>query len=213
MAEKEIQVFDFMKQNNLYIDYQNIDINDIERKLENDNLTAIERRRLEAIHKNCMLLKKDAFTDKTNFLEDETRREFRKKRLEEMKKVKEKTLHARKILIRAGIITLLASGGIGGLKIYHDTQIKPIEIINEKYDKTYSSIEVEKDQTLTDIAEKIYESYPDDVKKVKTINDLINEIVNTNHIEDPNKIRSGQTLIVPSGYVESIDEISNDKTY
>lgn len=213
MAEKDVQILNFMKDNNLYHDYSNISIEELDAKLENGHLKPIERKALEARRKNLELLNKKTLIEKTNFLSEETKTEQRKQRIEEMKKEKEKVLHARKILVRVGIITLLATGSAISFKVYHDHKVKPIQIINENYDKIYSSIIVEKGQTLTDIAKQVYEKYPEEVKKIKSLNDVINEIVQTNHIQDLNEIRSGQKLIIPKQYIEINDETENIKLY
>lgn len=214
MARKEIEVVSFVSSNEKPYDaYKKVDIEAIENSLENDNLTPMERRKLEVIYQNCLLLQKNSFNEKTRFLEEKTKSELRARRIQEMKQEKEKTLHARKIVIRAGIIALLAAGSIGGIKLYHDTQIKPIKILNEEYDKIYSSVTVENGQTLSEIAKEIYKNYPQDVKDVRTLDDLINEIANMNHIENINDIRQGQMLVIPKQYVEAEDEISTDKTY
>lgn len=211
MAEKEIQVMDFLKNSKPYDAYKKADIDAIENSLQNDELTPMERRKLEKIYKNCLFLQAHSFDEKTRFLDEDTRRRLRQRRLEEMKQEKEKTLHFRKLIVRAGIIALLATGSGIGYKVYHDTKIKPIEFVNENYAFVVKEITIKDGQTLTSIAKEIYDNLPDDVKKIKTVKSLKDELVRMNGLKDENLIIRGQTLYIPS--YELKDKSNNIKNY
>lgn len=211
MAEKEIQVMDFLKNSKPYDAYKKADIDAIENSLQNDELTPMERRKLEKIYKNCLFLQAHSFDEKTRFLDEDTRRRLRQRRLEEMKQEKEKTLHFRKLIVRAGIIALLTTGSGIGYKVYHDTKIKPIEFVNENYAFVVKEITIKDGQTLTSIAKEIYDNLPDDVKKIKTVKSLKDELVRMNGLKDENLIIRGQTLYIPS--YELKDKSNNIKNY
>lgn len=211
MAEKEIQVMSFLTNPKPYDAYKKADIDAIENSLQNDELTPMERRKLEKIYKNCLFLQAHSFDEKTRFLDEDTRRKLRQRKLEEMKQEKEKTLHFRKLIVRAGIIALLATGSGIGYKVYYDNKVKPIKIVNEDYNRIVTNITVKDGQTLYSIATELYSNLPDDVKKIKTVESLTDELVRMNGLKDKNLIKSGQVLLVPSYDLK--EELNNSKSY
>lgn len=211
MAEKEIQVLDFINHPKPFDAYKQVDIDAIESSLQNDALTPMERRKLEKIYQNCLFLQARSFDEKTQFMNEDVRKRLRERRIEEMKIEKQKSLHFKKMIIRAGMIALLATGTGVGFKLYYDKEIKPIKILNS-YDKTYTSIEIKSGDTLSAIAEAIYNTYPMEVKVNLTLEKLKEEIININHIDDADEIIAGQKLIIPNKYLPK-EEKETKKLY
>lgn len=183
MAQKEIEVMNFMKEK-CYVD-----IEEMQQKLEDPNLPAIERRRLEAYLKNFQIRvmpsieKKQSIIAPVSYVRDKKNTESRKK-------------HATNIKIKAGIVLLLAATAVGGIKLQHDAKEKRIETLRS-YDKTFSMVDINYGDTLTSIAEAVYQTYPQDVKNYITLQNLIDEIMYSNHLMDEDKIIAGHNIVVP----------------
>ena len=127
--------------------------------------------------------------------------ELRQKSVQEQKKIiqnKKKTLTPQRIVIAASFAALVATGT---LKLYNNAMEKATF---QQYDKMYTNYEIKYGDTLTSIANKYYEQYPDDVKEYLDLNELIKEIININHIENSNNIKEGTHLIIPNEYKSKV---------
>lgn len=111
-----------------------------------------------------------------------------------------------KIAVYGTIVTLALSGTLVGAKVHKDYMVKRATILNEN--KTFTSYEIQKGDTITSIAEKYYNQLPEDKKQYISLNQYKNEIIATNNLTMPDSITAGNHLIVPY-YLE--EEISLKK--
>lgn len=213
MENKELKLINI---NNNSFDYTDPNLSEqyFVNILTNENLNPIVRKTWETRYKNYMLLQKN-MSEKEYYMQeltvDNNSRVISRERIEQMKKEKEKSLHFRKIMVRAGMVGLLLAGSGIGLKVYHDVKVKPIKIVNENYNYIPTTIVVSEGQTLTSIATELYANYPEDVQNIKSLNDIIDELVKMNNLKDRNEIREGQKLFVPTYSLK--EEVDNSKNY
>lgn len=150
--------------------------------LKNTNLSLMQRKQYETYIQNY---------------------ELRQKSIQEQRKIinsknKKKTLTPQRIVIAASFAALVATGTF---KLYNNAMEKATF---QQYDKMYTNYEIKYGDTLTSIANKYYEQYPDDVKEYLDLNELIKEIININHIENSNSIKEGTHLIIPNEYKSKV---------
>lgn len=194
----EIQVVSFMNKNN----YRNINtIPEIVKRLEDPSLSRIERRELETKLKNLQIRNTKDVSSKKKIIQDKK---------QPKKNIK---LTAKKIVIYAGFATMITAGTVKGIKMYHDYQEhkEAVEFVRENYFNTIREYEIKKGQTLTSIAEDVYNNLPEDVQKATSVSSLMNEIAKLNNMINPNDIKYGEYIWVPK--YKSIDEMEQSKTY
>lgn len=151
-------------------------------------------------------------SDKTNL---ERRKEEAKKLNEEfykshnkrqlLEKNNRKRLYG-KIAVCGGLILVLSTGV--GIRLHRDYVVRRAVILNEN--KTFTSYEIQKGDTITSIATKYYNQLPEDKKQYISLNQYKNEIIATNNLIMPDLITAGNHLIIPY-YLE--DEISLKNNY
>lgn len=109
----------------------------------------------------------------------------------------------KKIVVYATLATMALSGTIVGAKVHKDYMVKRAEILSEN--KTFTSIEIQKGDTITSIAAKYYNELPEDKKQYISLEQYKNEIIATNNLIMPDLITAGNHLIVPHYLEEEIN--------
>lgn len=229
MNEKERDLTSFIKQ----LKYDNVDVERMINALENPALPAIQRRKIEkylldwqirnaaSIEAKCDIIlnneEKKEILDEITELKQPDRKisigylndEQRKIRLQEMVKEKEKSQKFWKnVKVTLSLAVLVGTITFSGFKICKN---KTIKNTYNNYNKIFSSVLINSDDTLTSIASKIYEEYPDDIKNITTLNNIIKEIMTTNNLTNPDEIKAGNYLLVPSRYELKEEEKSHQK--
>ena len=190
MQEKELKVSNFNGKQ--YIE-------ECISKLEDPNLPFMERRRLEAYIKNYQIRVASTVNEKQKMIEPTT---FQKEKTNKPQKKQASNIKCKVGL--AILITTVAAGGVS-LKLQHDKQQKQIQLLNN-YPKTYSQITIQKYDTLSSIAAAVYSTYPEEVKKDMSVEDVQKEIIRMNHLQDENKIIEGRNLLIPNRITPSTEE-------
>lgn len=194
----EIKVVSFMNTNN----YRNINtIPEIIKRLENPNLSRLERRELETKLKNLQIRNTKDLDGKKKIIQDKK---------QQKKNIK---LTAKKIVIYAGLVSMITAGTVKGIKMYHDYQEhkEAVEFVKENYDVEYKIHEIKEGETFTSIAEDVHETLPEPVQEAYSSKKIANDMAEKNRIRNRDAIYYGDSLYVPEYVLK--EEVDQSKTY
>lgn len=106
-----------------------------------------------------------------------------------------------KIAVCGGLILMLSTGV--GIRLHRDYVVRRAVILNEN--KTFTSYEIQKGDTITSIVTKYYNELPEDKKQYISLEQYKNEIIATNNLTMPDLITAGNHLIVPYYLEEEVN--------
>lgn len=197
MKEKEIQVINLTPWD-IIVEY--------EEKLKDPNLSLAKRKTYETYLKNYRLRVMNMQEKQDAILQDYSEKQVTKE--QPKKQQKKQTLTPKKIMIAAAFTALVATTGFTGFKIQN--RIERREVFGT-YNQQYKYYEIQPGDTLYSIANNVYEGYPEDIKKLRTVQDVVNEIQRSNHIINVDFIKYGTKIVVLDKYIPKEEVVENTK--
>ena len=195
MEEKEIQLIN--------INPTDV-IREYETKLQDPNLPFIKRKTYETYLKNYELRNMNMQEKQDVILKENSK----KQDVVSKEQPKKQTLTPKKIMIAAAFTALVATTGFTGFKIQN--RIERREVFGT-YNQQYKYYEIQPGDTLYSIANNVYEGYPEDIKKYRTVQDVVNEIQRSNHIINEDYIKYGTKIVVLDKYIPKEEVVENTK--
>lgn len=113
-------------------------------------------------------------------------------RLEERRVIwnKKKAAHRKAVIKKAAVCISILIISVVAICLIFGKTVKAEKQSNEQICKMYTSIVVDNNQTLWDIASENSLGYHD-------YNEYMEEVAFINHLEDVNDIKFGQTIVIP----------------